>query len=197
MICGSPFAAVSKSTGGGGVFGVGVTVGVIVAVGLSVGVGVNVRVGVKVGLGVEVGVAVGVGVGVAVGVGVCVGVGVNVRVGVIVGLGVEVGVAVGVGVDVEVRVGVMVAVGVGVSVGTSAHTLGVPEHEYPSSTAHTDEHPSVLVEFPSSHSSKRPVWIWPPYTTAASFVPSEEEVMDHQTRLLSRGVQVSPLSVEV
>jgi hypothetical protein len=41
------------------------------------------------------------------------------------------------------------------------------------------------------------VWIWPPNTTAASFVPSDEEVMEIQFRLLSRAVQVSPLSVEV
>jgi hypothetical protein len=121
----------SKSIGEGGVFGVGVAVGV--TVGVAVGVGV----------GVTVGVAVGVGVC----VGVCVGVGVKVRVGVTVGLGVEVGVAVRVG------VGVMVAVGVGVAVGRRVHTLGVPEQEYPPSTAHTDEHPSVLVAFPSSQAS--------------------------------------------
>ena len=155
MICGSPFVAVSESTGGGGVFGVGVAVGVTVAVGVSVGV--------------------------------------------------------------------MVAVGVGVAVGRRAHTLGAPEHEYPLSIAHTDEHPSVLVEFPSSqvsplltypspqvgtvqievqispsttlpssHSSRRPVWICPSLTTATSFVPSEEEVMEYQNRVLSRAVQLIP-----
>ena len=41
------------------------------------------------------------------------------------------------------------------------------------------------------------VCIWPSRSTAASLVPSEEEVMDTHTLLPSRAVHVAPLSVEV
>ena len=50
-----------------------------------------------------------------------------------------------------VKVGVAVAVGVGV--GITPHTLGVPEHVYPVSIAHTAEQPSVPAVFPSSQVS--------------------------------------------
>ena len=79
-----------------------------------------------------------------------------------------------------------------------------PKLTYPSphnGLEHTEVHPSPLVVLPSSHCSEIPpeaeVYIWPPLTTAASFVPSEEKVMEFQVLLLSRAVHVTPLSVEV
>ena len=93
------------------------------------------------------------------GVEVLVVVGVGVELGVSEGVYVGVGELVAIGVDDGVNVGV--AEGVGVAVAFSTQLLGCPPQLNPDSTSHTEEQPSPLVRFPSSHCSPESMVVLP------------------------------------